>query len=222
MSIEIVLLSLESILLIVTIILLIYSIKEGKQRNKLILEMGKATKVLTRQEYFLAILDSMMDAKEEITGCITGRLPSGDDKRMVRDIIANIERMTKKGVRVRYLMPKFPDRLHLGYLYMKAGAEILYSSCLMVHNIRFIVIDDRIVVIGIPESIGEREATKKGYRIPSEGLAMMLKNYLDSCEKQSNFTEYLKEVISQTGATPEHIAREYQIDEKELKKLAGT
>ena len=113
MSIEIVLLSLESILLIVTIILLIYSIKEGKQRNKLILEMGKATKVLTRQEYFLAILDSMMDAKEEITGCITGRLPSGDDKRMVRDIIANIERMTKKGVRVRYLMPKFPDRLHL-------------------------------------------------------------------------------------------------------------
>ncbi|MEN8264406.1 MAG: hypothetical protein ABFR82_13190 [Nitrospirota bacterium] len=219
MSIEIGLLSLESILLVATIILLIYSIKEGKQRDKLILEVGKATKVLTRQEYFLSIMDSMMDAKDEITGCITGRPPTGDDKNMTRDIIVNIERMTKKGVRISYLMPKFPDRLHLGYLYMKAGAEIMYSSCLMVHNIRFINVDDRVVVIGIPESTGEKEATKKGYRIPSEGLAIVLKNYFDTCENKSGFTEYLKEVISQTGATPKHIAREYQIDEKELKKL---
>ncbi|GBD97763.1 MAG TPA: hypothetical protein ENG83_12930 [Nitrospirae bacterium] len=221
MSIEIGLLSLESILLVATIILLVYSIKEGKERDKLIMEVGKATKVLTRQEYFLAIIDSMMDAKKEITGCITGRPPTGDDKRMTRDIMENIKRMTKKGVRVRYLMPKFPDRLHLGYLYMKAGAEIQYSSCLMVHNIRFINVDNRIVVIGIPESTGEKEATKKGYRIPSEGLATVLKNYFDTCEKQLSFIDYLKEVINQTGATPEHIAREYQIDEEELKKLAG-
>lgn len=221
MTIEIGLLSLESILLVVTIILLIYSIKEGKQRDKLILEIGKATRVLTRQEYFVAIIDSMMDAKDEIIGCITGRPPTGDDRKMTREIIVNIERLTAKGVRVRYLMPKFPDRLHLGYLYMKAGAEVLYSSCLMVHNIRFMNVDDRIVVIGIPESTGEKEATKKGYRIPSEGLALVLKAYLNTCGKQSGFTEYLKEVISQTGATPEHIAGEYQIDKEDLKRLAG-
>jgi hypothetical protein len=91
----------------------------------------------------------------------------------------------------------------------------------MVHNIRFINVDDRVVVIGIPESKGEKEATKKGYRIPSEGLAIVLKNYFDTCENKLGFTEYLKEVISQTGATPKHIAREYQIDEEELKKLVG-
>ncbi len=220
MSIEIGLLSLESILLVATIVLLIYSIKEGKQRDRLILEVGKATKVLTRQEYFLTIIDSMMDAKEEITGCITGRPPTGDDSKMTRDIMENIERMTKKGVRIRYLMPKFPDRLYLGYIYMKAGAEILYSSCLMVYDMRFIIIDNKVVVIGVPESTGEKEATKKGYRIPSEGLAIVLKNYFDTCKNQSDFTGYLKEVIAQTGATPEHIAREYRIDEEELKKLA--
>jgi len=71
------------------------------------------------------------------------------------------------------------------------------------------------------ENIGEKQATKKGYRIPSEGLAMVLRNYFDTCEKQSTFTEYLKEVIEQTGATPEHIAKEYKIDAEELKKLAG-
>jgi len=221
MTLEIGLLLLESLLLVFTIILLFYSIKEGKQRDKLIIEVAKATKVLTRQEYFLSIIDSMTDAKEEIVGCITGRPPRGEDRRMTRDIVERIEKMTKKGVRIKYLMPKFPDRLHLGHQYMKAGAEIFYSSCLMVHNLRFIIIDEGIVVMGIPESIGEKEATKKGYRIPSEGLAMVMKNYFNSCEKQTSFQDYLKEVMQQTGASAEHIAREFQIDTDELKRLAG-
>ncbi len=221
MTLEIGLLLLESLLLVFTIILLVYSIREGKQRDKLLMEVEKATRVLTRQEYFLSIIDSMMDAEEEIIGCITGRPPAGDDIKMTRVIIENIREISKKGVRIKYLLPKFPDRLHIGYKYMEAGAEVLYSSCLMVHNIRFIIVDDRTVVMGIPESTGEKEATKKGYRIPSEGLAMVLKNYFNSCEKQSNFAEYLQEVIKQSGATPEHIAREYQIDAAELKKIAA-
>lgn len=105
--------------------------------------------------------------------------------------------------------------------HMKAGAEVFFSSCLMVHNIRYIIVDERIVVIGIPEITGEKEATGKGYRIPSEGLAMVLKNYFNTCEKQTSFADYLREVIEQTGATPEHIAREYQIEPDELKRIAG-
>jgi hypothetical protein len=219
MTIETGLLLLESFLLIATIILLVYSIFEGKQRDKLLLEMGKTTKILTRQEYFLMVIDSMMGAKEEIVGCITGRIPGGNDKQMTRDIIATIENLSRKNVRVKYLLPKFPDRLHIGYLYTKAGAEIFYSSCLMVHNMRFIIVDERVIVIGIPEVVGETEATKKGYRLPSEGLAMVLRNYFNTCEKQTNFTDYIKEVMNQTGATLQHLAREYKIDEEELMKL---
>ena len=101
-----------------------YLCKEGKQRDKLIIEVGKATRVLTRQEYFLSIIDSMMDATEEIIGCITGRPPTGDDIKMTRTIVEKIKQMSKKGVRITYLLPKFPDRLHIGYKYMKAGAEV--------------------------------------------------------------------------------------------------
>ena len=219
MTIEIGLLLLESVLLVATIILLVYSIREGKQRDNLLMEMGKATKILTRQEYFLMVIDSMMGAKEEIVGCITGRIPGGEDRQMTRDIIATIENLSKNKVRVKYLLPKFPDRLHIGYLYTKAGAEIFYSSCLMVHNMRFIIVDERVIVIGIPEIVGETEATKKGYRIPSEGLAMVLRNYFNTCEKQTNFTDYIKEVMHQTGATLQHLAREYKIDEQELIRL---
>jgi hypothetical protein len=219
MTVELGLLLLESLLLVATVILLVYNIHEGKQRDNLLREVGKATKVLTRQEYFFAVMESMLDAEREIIGCITGRPPSGDDIKMTRNIVGAIEKMTEKGVRIKYLLPKFPDRLQLGVLYTKAGAEVLFSSCLMVHNMRYSIVDERIVVLGIPESIGEKEATKKGYTIPSEGLAMILKSYFNTCEKQTSLKEYLREIIEQTGATPEHLAREFHVDEKDLKEL---
>ncbi len=219
MTVELGLMLLESLLLVATIVLLVYNIHEGKQRDTLLKEVGKATKVLTRQEYFFTVMESMLDAEREIIGCITGRPPSGDDIKMTRNIVGAIEKMTAKGVRIKYLVPKFPDRLHIGVRYTKAGAEVLFSSCLMVHNLRYSIIDERIVVIGIPESTGEMEATKKGYKIPSEELAMILKSYFNTCEKQTSLKEYLQEIIAQTGATPEHLAREFHVDEGELKQL---
>jgi hypothetical protein len=221
MTLEVGLLLLESVLLIVTVTLLVFNIREGKQRDKLIREVGRATKVLSRQEYFLSLMDSMLDAEKEIVGCITGRPPSGDDTKMTENIVDAIEKMTKRGVRIKYLLPKFPDRLQIGVQYTKAGAEVLFSNCLMVHNIRYSIVDERIVVLGIPESAGEKEATKKGYKIPSEGLAMILKDSFNSCDKQTGLKEYLREVIEHTGATPEHLAREFHLDEGDLKKLLG-
>ncbi|MHB8909784.1 MAG: phospholipase D-like domain-containing protein [Syntrophales bacterium] len=220
MTMELGLLLLESFLLIATIILLTYSIHEGKQRDNLLREVGRATRILTRQEYFFTLLDTMLDAQREIVGCITGSAPSGDDIKMTRNIAATIERMTGKGVHIKYLLPKFPDRLQVGVQYAKAGAEVRFSSCLMVHSIRYSIIDEKIVVFGIPESTGEKEATKKGYKIPSEELAMILKNYFNSCEKQTTLKEYFQEIIEQTGATPEHIAREFHLDGQDLKQFA--
>lgn len=221
MPIETTLLILESVLLTVTIVLLLYSIREGRDRKNLLMEIGRATKILTRQEYFLSVIDSMMDANTEVIGCITGRYPAGDDIKMTRDIADNIEKLAKRRVRIKYLLPKFPDRLHVGHIYTKAGAEVWYSNCLIVHNIRFIIVDERLIVIGIPENIGEKEATRKGYRIPSEGLAMILKEYFDQCEKQqTSYEDYAREVMRQTGTTPKLLARELHIDEEELERLA--
>ena len=77
------------------------------------------------------------------------------------------------------------------------------------------------VVIGIPESTGEKEATKKGYRIPSEGLAAILKDHFSRCWSESAiYEEYVKEIIRQTGVTLKQLGRELQIDEKELERLS--
>jgi hypothetical protein len=223
MKIETSLLILESILLIVTIILLIYSIKEGRSRKSLLLEVGKATKILTRQEYFLTVADSMMNADNEIVGFITGRLPAGDDKKRVKDIINNIERLTKDGIKVKYLLPKFHDRLNIGYLYTKAGAQVRYSVCAITSNIRYLIIDDKLAIIGIPESIGEKEATRKGYGIPSEGLAAILRDNFYKCwDESATYEDYIKEIIKQTGATSKLLEEELQIDKKELQRLGAS
>ena len=214
------LLLLESALLVASLVLLVYGVYEGKRRDELLREVGRVTKVLTREEYFLSIIHAILDAKEEIVGCITGTPPSGDDIRMTRHLADAIRDMAKKGVTIKYLVPKFPDRIPIALQYTKAGAEVLFSSCLLVHSIRYTVVDERIVVLGIPESIGETEATKKGYTIPSEGLATVLKNYFEECEDKTDLKTYLQEVCKQTGATVEHLAREFRLDEKELKEIA--
>ena len=220
MTVETTLLVLESALLVATIILLLYSIREGKSRKNLLLEVGKATKILTRQEYFLTVTDSMMDSRIEVIGFITGRLPTGDDKKRIRDIINNIEKLTKKDIKVKYLIPKFPDRLRIGSLYSSAGAEVRYGIGAIASDIRYIIVDDRFVVIGIPESMGEKEATKKGYRIPSESLAAILKDQFYRCwEESMTHEKYVKEAIKQTGLTPEQLGRELQIDEKEVERF---
>jgi hypothetical protein len=139
---------------------------------------------------------------------------------MAKHIIDAIEKITRRGVSIRYLLPKFPDRLQIGVQYTKAGAEVRFSSCLMVHNIRYIVVDEKIVVLGIPESIGEREATKKGYSIPSEGLATVLRNDFNGCDKQVSLKEYLREVIEHSGATLEHLAKEFHLEEEDLRSFA--
>ena len=151
MTLEFTLLLLESGLLIATVMMLIYGIHEGKRRDHLLREVGRVIRVLTRQEYFFSIMEAMLDSKREIIGCVTGRPPSGDDVAMTRHIADAIERMTKKGVSVRYLLPKFPDRLQIGLQYMRAGAEIFFSSCLIVHHLRYIVVDEKIIVLGMPE-----------------------------------------------------------------------
>lgn len=219
MTLEIGLLVLESILLIGTFTLLIFNIRERKQRDILLREVGRATRVPSRQEYFLSLMDSMLEAKKELIGCITGRSPSGDDIKTTNDIVDAIENIAKKGVRIKYLLPKFPDRLRMGVRYMKAGAEVLFSNCLMAHNIRYSIIDERIVVLGIPESAGEKETTKEGYKIMSVGLALILKDSFDACEKQASLKDYLQEVIEQTGATLAYLARELSLDEEDLKKI---
>ncbi len=215
---ELGLLVLESVLLIATVTLLVVSLREGRSRDKLIMEVGNATKVLSRHEYFITVIDAMMDAKEEILASITGRIPGKDDEKRVKDLTYNIEKLTDKGVTVRYILPKFQDRLHVGCLYTNAGAEVLYSPCVLTEDFRYTVVDGSMVVIGVPDDKHITAATGKGYKIPSSGLALILKDNFQCCGGTISFKEYLEETMSHTGADLASIAKEIKVDLTEISK----
>ena len=219
---ELGLLILESVLLVFTILLLVLSIKEGRGRDKLLDEVSRATKTLNRQSYFVAVMNAMMDTEKEIIGIITGRKPSLEDKSMTKNIVADIEKLTSSGVKIKYLLPKFPDRLYIAHLYTKAGAEVRMGGCSSANDLRYIVTDRNVVILGIPEKIGEKEATRKGYKIPSEDMSLILKLHFSDCwESSLSYEDYVNDVVSHTGATIKALSQEVGVSEEELKRIYG-
>jgi hypothetical protein len=218
-SLELLLLISESVLLAFTVVLLLFSIKEGRGRENLLREVGRATKTFTRLEYFLAVMDAMSDAKKEIAGLITGRFPGPEDRKRTEDIEERIKKAHAAGVQVKYLLPSFHDRLYIGHLYTKAGAEIKYSTCAIPFDLRYMIVDDCVVIVGIPEAVGEKEATKKGYRIPSEGVAGLFREHFLNCwDRAVDFEAYLKQVIRESRASAKQLSIELNIPEKDLER----
>lgn len=223
MSIESALLLTESILLLVTAGLILYSIREGRQRSKLLVKVDDATKTLTRVEYFLTLSESISQAQEEIIGCVTGRRPTGDDEKRVSVVIDAIEKAISRGVNVKYLLPKVHDRLYMGYRYAAVGAEVRYASCSMVHSMRYIVVDDALVVIGIPEVAGRSAATSKGHLLPSQSIASIFRNHFYPCWKNDlTLKDYLSEVLNQTGMSIHQLSHEINIDSQHLETYIKT
>lgn len=221
-NLELGLLITESVLLLATVVLLVMSIREGRARNAMILQVERATRILTRHEYFFTVADSMLDAKGEVVAYITGRRPSGEDTKRVREITGVIERLVRDGTSVRYVLPKFQDRLYMGALYTRAGAEVRFGSCPLLHDFRYTVVDHKLSIIGIPETTGEREATKKGYRIPSEGLSSVLMRHFYECwEGSMTYGDYLRQTLGQTGADPSMLAKELDLDVEDIERAMG-
>jgi len=227
-NVEFSLLLVELILLVVTVVLLTLHLKEERGRRDLINEVSRATKVLTRQEYFNEVINGFHDAKKSIFGCITASRPmSVEEEKTVELIVKHLRELAKDGVKMRFLAPKFTDRLHIGYRYRQVGAEVFYNNCALVNDMRYMVVDGRFVLIGIPEKVGESEPTKKGYRIPSIGIAAIIKEHFEPCINgriTSTYEEYVKEILEEmkkirTELDFEPVSRELQIPVEELKRI---
>jgi len=135
--------------------------------------------------------------------------------RKLREVLRNIS----KKATVKYLIPMSMDRLYVGYLYTKAGAEVCYYP--LVSDLRYTVIDDEFVIIGVPEEKGKSEPTKKGYNIPSEDLGRLLKEHFYSCWKDGiSYEDYMRETLNETNASPRQLGQELQIDEKEIERIS--
>jgi hypothetical protein len=92
----------------------------------------------------------------------------------------------------------------MGSLYTTAGAEIRYHRRLIVNDLRYMVVDGKLVVIGLPEKSGEREPTRQGYAIPSEGMANLFRDHFERFWKSPEalpYDVYLKDLVSEITKT---------------------
>lgn len=224
-ELELALLGVELALLVITIALLVMSRREWKGREELFNLLMVAMRVLTRQEYFSMVTDSIKSAKKDVHAIVTGTAPSEASKLLVEEVLSAMSEVSAKGIVLNYLVPKSPEKLEMGYRYTRAGARVRYHDGLVVYDLRFTLIDWRYAVIGLPETTGATEPTKKGALLKSETLAGVLHEYFNKFwESAEGYNTYLTAIVlklleENPELSAETISRQLNVGVEEIDKV---
>jgi hypothetical protein len=203
-TIQLLLLAVELVLLIATFFLLIMNRREAKSREAMMRHFSSVADVITRQEYFVAVVDAIQRAERTLMGSVTGSSPSSEEGEVVQQILGAIAEAARRKVEIRYLLPLAPDRLRMGGMYTASGAEVRFNPSLFVSDVRYMCIDKKLVLIGVPERNGRNEPTRKGYTVPSESVAHLFGTQFEeqwASKDTRNYSDYLKELVSQALAS---------------------
>lgn len=173
-TIQLILLAVELVLLVATLTLLVLYRREMKARETLIQHVSSVADVITRQEYFVAVVDAIQGAETKLIGCVTGSPPTIEEGEVIRQLLRSVGEAVKRGVKVRYLLPLAPDRLRMARWYSTTGAEVRFDPSLLISDARYMCTDEKLAVVGVPDRKGENQPTRKGYVIPSETIARLL------------------------------------------------
>ncbi len=190
------LLGVELTLLVISIILLLMSRREHSGRSKLLEALLRATRELTRYEYFLAVVESIMDAGKRIDGIATGRKPTTPTGREMLDrILDAIKDASRRGVKARYILYPSPDRIGVAYRYAKAGAEVRMHPYAGLADSRYMLVDDSLIVIGLAGKESSHP-TRTGFVIRSLSLNQILSKHFEQLWMQAEpFESYAAKVV---------------------------
>ena len=201
-DVNFILMLVELSLLVPTLLLIILGSREQRGRRHLMEHLTNTAKMLSRQEYFNSVESAMRSATRSIRGSITGSLPkTGEQEESVRKITTVIDQLTGRGkknstIKIEYLLPKSQDRLSVAYRYISAGAIIKFHPALLVSDLRYVIVDDRLTVLGLPSTTGEDQPTREGYSIPSEALAEIFAHQFElKWEQAVDYESYARAVL---------------------------
>jgi phosphatidylserine/phosphatidylglycerophosphate/cardiolipin synthase-like enzyme len=184
--------------------------------------MEKTTRILARTEYFQIVTSSIGKAKSQIACLVTGRKIDASDPDNLKDLLESIKLAAHRGVKVRYLLPKLPDRLFMGFSYDSAGGEVRFAKGFVAHSVRYVVLDGTAVIIATPQATGVDEPTRKGYLMISDELATIMGDHFERYwDKAIDLKEYIVEVMHETGFSQDQLASEIGIDSAQLKNRIG-
>ena len=199
-TIQVLLLAVELILLVATLSLLALNRREIGARETMMRHFSSVADVITRQEYFVAVVDAVQGSKQTLVGSVTGSPPSTEEGEVIRQILNSISEAAKRGVDIRYLLPLAPDRLRMAGLYSKNGAKVKFSPAILVSDARYMCTDSKVVTIGVPEREGKNGPTRKGYTVQSETVSRLFTRDFEESwgsDQSKTYEQYLKELVGQ-------------------------
>ncbi|MDE1857903.1 MAG: hypothetical protein KGI26_02385 [Thaumarchaeota archaeon] len=223
-TVQVLLLVVELVLLVATLLLLVVNRRETKAREVLMRHFTSVADVITRQEYFVAVIDAVQRSQKTLVGSVTGSPPSNEEGEVIRQILNSIAEAAKRKVEIRYLLPLAPDRLRMGRLYSRSGAQVKFSPSVLIGDARYSCIDSKVVLVGIPERSGRNEPTRKGYTITSESVSRLFTRDFEeqwAAPGARTYQDYLMELVGQarvsnTSASPELIAGNLGIGKEDV------
>lgn len=223
-TIQLLLLAVELVLLVATLALLVLNRREMRAREVLMRHFTSVADVITRQEYFVAVVEALQGAEKTLDGSVTGSPPSNEEGEVIRQILRSIAEAAKKGVAVRYLLPLAPDRLKMGKFYTANGAQVKFSPSVLISDARYMCVDGKEVLVGVPERSGRNEPTRKGYTIVSESVSRLFAREFEDqwgAEAARTYERYLKELVGNArtanpSASPELIAGNLGLEARDV------
>jgi hypothetical protein len=228
LDLNLLLLVVELVLLAPTLLLLILGRREERGRRELLTHITSTARLVSRQDYFNSVRVGMEGSKESIMGSITGSAPKTQEQEdQVNKITEEIGRASRRGVSVRYMVPKLHDRLTVATRYKTVGAEVRFHPSLVVSDLRYIVIDGKESVIGLPSSASENSPTREGYLIPSEGLARLFASQFEEKWAMSlSYDDYVMEIIAEAKSHDPNVSQallssQLGITEVEIQRISG-
>lgn len=220
------LLVLELVLLVFTFIVVVLIMREARGRGALLKQMVQTATTVSRQEYFTTVVEGIQSAERNVWGIVTGSRADGQEYDTVDRIIEQVHTASSRGVDVRYLIPVSPDRLHMASRYEEAGAKVRFHPALIVNDLRYMIVDGKHVVLGLPRRKGQDEPTRKGYKIPSEGMQQLFREnfekFWDSPDTLG-YLGYLSKIVEDTrkakpGVSDELLAEQLHVDIEDIRK----
>ncbi len=218
------LLVVELILLAVTLSLIAITRREFKGRGELMRRVSHATDAITKQEYFATVINTIQAAERYVYGVVTATPPTPAETAMVGVVMGSLSKAAARGVSVRYVVPHSPDRLPMARSYKMAGAELRFHPGLVVNDARFMIADDRSVIIGVPDRNGGDQPTKKAHNITSESVAHLFRERFESqwdSGEAKTYSQYLLELVAKARETTPNvsarvIANNLKVDEADI------
>ena len=228
-DVSVMLLIVELILLIATLSLLILARREAHGRQLLLKQITSTAKMVSRQEYFNSVQFAMQKAIISIKGSITGSSPqTSEQKDRIDGIIEQIRRARSRNVTLQYLVPKAQDRIPVASRYKEAGAELRFHAGLLVSDMRYVIVDGKHTVLGLPSAPGETEPTREGYVIRSEGLAqILLQNFEDKWRQAVTYDDYLNDLLLEIKShnpivSTQLLSSQLGVSELEIRRMLET